>query len=136
MAADTVELVAALERKASRVRMPAGTVLFRSGERVSGVFLVYSGAVRLSLTGSDGIFPSWILGPGEIAGLPATLTGTYSLSGEVIEEAEIGFVPGRRVTEILECSQRLCFVAMLIISEEIARMRATIRNNASAPLDE
>lgn len=76
---------------------------------------------------ADRLFPPVTLGPGEIAGLPATLTGTYSLSAEVAEPSELGFIPAPRVTELLECSPRLCLLATRAISQEIARMRTALR---------
>ncbi len=63
-----------------------------------------------------------------MAGLPATLTGHYSLTAVVAApEAELGFVPSDRVSELLECSPRLCFLAMRFISEEIARVRTALK---------
>jgi len=69
-----------------------------------------------------------ILGPGEIAGLPGTLTGTYSLSADVVEDAELGFIPTPRVTHVLEVSPRLCIIAMRLISQEIARTRNCLKD--------
>ncbi len=114
---------------ATRVTAPPGTVLFRCGEPVTGVFIIQRGLIRMSLQQPRCEFADRELGPGEIAGLPATLTGTYSLSAEVTEDAELGFVPADRVTGALECSPRLCFAAMRAIGEEIARTRAVLREN-------
>lgn len=127
MPREVSELNAELTRLASTISKPSGTVLFRCGDPVSGVFLIRKGAVRIALDTPNGVYPPRTLGPGEIAGLPATLTGIYSLSAEVVEDAELGFVPGERVTELLECSPRLCLAAMRIISQEISRTRAALK---------
>jgi CRP/FNR family transcriptional regulator len=128
MQEETVELTRELDRVASRITVRKGTPLFRSGDPVAGAYLVRTGAIRMTLPTERAFFPAKILGPGEIAGLPGTLTGTYSLSADVIEDAELGFIPTPRVTQMLEVSPRLCIIAMRLISQEIARTRSCLRN--------
>jgi CRP-like cAMP-binding protein len=120
------ELAAELDRVASSVAMRKGTALFRCGEPLSGVFVVRKGAVTMTVE-DHALYPPRSLGPGEIAGLPATLTGHYSLTAYVVEDAELGFVPGPKVTEMLECSPHLCMMAMRLMSEEIARVRSALK---------
>lgn len=128
MTGEIAELSAELDRIASKVNMPRGTMLFRCGDLVSGVFVVHKGAVIMSIEGAESAFPPRVLGPGQIVGLPASLTGTYSLSARVAEDAELGFIPARQVTDLFECSPRLCLLAMRIIGEEIARTRTILRD--------
>lgn len=94
-----------------------------------GVYIVQRGLVRMSLQEPGCGFIEKELGPGEIAGLPATLTSVYSLTAVVAEDADLGFVPADRVTEALECSPRLCLAAMRVIGAEIARTRTALREN-------
>lgn len=112
---------------ASSVSLRKGTALFHSGDRLSGIFVVRKGTVTMSVDGQNSIYPPRTLGPGEIAGLPATLTGHYSLTARVIEDSELGFIPGPKVSEMLECSPRLCMIAMRLMSEEIARVRTALK---------
>lgn len=128
MSQESAELTRELDRIASKLVVRKGTPLFRSGDPVAGAYVVRSGAIRMSLPTPSPLYPPRNLGPGEIAGLPATLTGTYSLSADVVEDAELGFVPAPRVANLLEVSPRLCFLAMRLISEEIARTRNTLKN--------
>lgn len=128
MSGEFSELSVALDRVAFPVSRPAGAILFHCGDPVSGVYLIRKGAVSMSLDAHTSIYPPKTLGPGEIAGLPATLTGTYSLSAEVAEDAELGFIPSGRVAELLEASPRLCLLAMRIISGEIARIRSALKD--------
>ena len=121
------ELAAELDRVASNVSLRKGTALFHSGDPLSGIFVVRKGAVVMSVDSESSIYPPRNLGPGEIAGLPATLTGHYSLTAKVVEDSELGFIPGPRVSEILECSPRLCLIAMRLMSEEIARVRTALK---------
>lgn len=125
---DPTELIRELEQVASRLSIRKGTPLFRSGDPVAGAYIVRSGAIRMSLETPHPLYPPKVLRPGEIAGLPGTLTGTYSLSADVIEDAELGFVPSSRVASLLESSPRLCMMAMRLISAEIARTRNALKD--------
>ncbi|HEY1810367.1 MAG TPA: Crp/Fnr family transcriptional regulator [Acidobacteriaceae bacterium] len=137
MSLDTSELASELNLIASGVSIDKGTVLFRSGDPVSGVYIVRKGTILLSLGVSSELCPPRLLGPGEIAGLPATLTGHYSLTAEVPEpNTELGFVPSDRVSELLESSPRLCFLAMRLISQEIARARTALKETPPMHLPE
>ena len=128
MPEDSAELIRELDRVASKIAVRRGTPLFRSGDPVAGAYVVRTGAIRMSLETPHPLYPPRILGPGEVAGLPGTLTGTYSLSADVVEDAELGFVPASRVAGLLEISPRLCMAAMRIISEEIARTRNALKD--------
>lgn len=128
----STELHTALDGQASPLFVPAGQYLFHCGDPVSGVFVIRNGAVLMTLDSAPHIYPPRKLGPGDIAGLPATLTGTYSLSALVIEDAELGFLPASRVTDLLETSPRICVLAMTMISQEVARMRCALKE---APFD-
>lgn len=128
MYSDIAELKSELDRIAASVSMPVGTVLFRCGDPASGVFLVRKGRICMALDTPDGIFSPRTVGPGEILGLPAALTGHYSLSARVEEDAELGYIAAPRVNELLELSPRLCLLATRVMSDEIARMRAALRD--------
>jgi CRP-like cAMP-binding protein len=127
----SVELADALDRRAAQVPLEKGTVLFHSGDVLSGVFVIRKGAVTLSVDAKNSPYPSSKLGPGEIVGLPATLTGHYSLTARVVEDSEFGFIAGGEVTQMLESSPRLCMIAMRLMSEEIARIRDALRETPS-----
>lgn len=105
-----------------------GSVLFRHGDAVRGVFLIRSGKVRLALDGANSSFPSRILGPGSVAGLPASVAGSpYSLTAEVIEDAELAFVPRETLLECLQKNPQLCFEVMGILSGEISQTRSVLK---------
>lgn len=130
MSVETIELNSELDRISSIVSMPGGTLLFRCGDPVSGVFVIHRGTVTLFVDApSKSPWLAKTLGPGEIAGLPAALTGMYSLSARVAEDAELGFIPASQVSALLERSPHLCLVAARAMSDEIARMRAGLRDS-------
>lgn len=128
MGIDTIVLNAELERVARPVCLPSGTLLFQCGDPVSGVYLIRTGRVTMYLDAQSRTLANRTLGPGEIAGLPAALTGTYSLSAQVVEDADLGFIAADQVTALLERFPHLCLIAARAMSDEIARMRSGLRN--------
>jgi len=127
------ELQTELERLATIVLKPKGTTLFRRGDDVSGVFLIRSGRVSLGLDCETPIYPARILGPGAIAGLPATVSGNpYSLNAKVVEDSELAFIPRDAVLECLHRDPVLCFQVMEMLSGEISDIRSAFKQNGSS----
>lgn len=73
---------------------PKGATLFVEGQVPRGVFILCSGRVKLSTTSADGrTLIVRIADPGEVLGLPATVTGKpYELTAEVIEPTQANFI--------------------------------------------
>ncbi len=73
---------------------PKGATLFLEGQSGRGVFILCSGRVKLSTSSIDGrTLIVRLSEPGEILGLPATVTGTpYELTAEVVEPTQANFV--------------------------------------------
>jgi CRP/FNR family transcriptional regulator, cyclic AMP receptor protein len=71
-----------------------GATLFVEGQSPRGVFILWSGRVKLSTASADG--RSLILRiseQGEVLGLPATVTGKpYELTADVIEPTQANFI--------------------------------------------
>lgn len=86
--------LAALDAISSSATYPRGSVLFVEGQSPRGVFILCNGRVKLFGTASSGkalIFR--IAEPGEIIGLPSTLSGKqYELSAEALEPLQANFV--------------------------------------------
>jgi CRP/FNR family transcriptional regulator len=78
----------------SAAAYPKGATLFVEGQSPRGVFIICSGKVKLSTSSADG--RSLILRisqPGEILGLPSTVTGKpYELTADVIEPTQANFI--------------------------------------------
>ncbi|MBZ5655606.1 MAG: cyclic nucleotide-binding domain-containing protein [Acidobacteriia bacterium] len=126
------ELKAELDRRATIVFKPKGTILFRRGEDVSGLFLIRSGRVSLALDCETRVYPARILGPGAIVGLPATVSGNpYSLTAKVVEDSELAFVPRDKVLPCLRDNPALCFQVMDMLSGEISHIRSAFKQNGS-----
>ena len=86
--------VKAMSAITSSAAYPKGATLFVEGQPARGVFILCSGRVKLSTSSADG--RSLILRiaePGEVLGLPATVTGTsYELTADIIEPAQANFI--------------------------------------------
>lgn len=114
---------------ATFISRPKGTVLFRHGDPVLGVFLIRNGKIQLAIEGVGSSFPPRLLGVGSVVGLPATVAGSaYSLTAEVIEDAELAFVPRPPLLECLQNNPLLCFEVMDLLSGEISGSRAALKN--------
>ena len=117
-----------LLRLATCTSKPKGTVLFRHGDAVRGLFLICSGKVSLALDGVNAAFPPRILRAGSVVGLPATVAGSpYSLTAKVIEDAELAFVPREALVDCLRQNPQLCFEVMDMLSGEISGTRSVLK---------
>jgi len=86
--------VKALSSITSAASYPKGATLFVEGQPARGVFILCSGRVKLSTSSADGkTLILRISEPGEVLGLPATITGKpYELTADVIEPAQANFI--------------------------------------------
>lgn len=111
---------------------PKGTILFRHGDAVVGLYLIRKGTVCLALESANPAFPPRILGAGSVVGLPATVAGSpYSLTAQVLDDADLAFVPRDAVVECLRRNPQLCFEVMGMLSGEISGTRFAIKNCGS-----
>jgi len=97
----------AAEQRLSEITLthsyPKGAVLFSEGQAPPGVFIVRSGAVKLSVNSTDGrTLIVRFAESGDVLGLPATLTGKpYSLTAEVIEPAQLQLIARKNFLDFL-----------------------------------
>ena len=116
----------------------SGTVLFREGEPVRGIFMLAAGAVRLSLGKNGRSITYRVARPQYILGLPATLLHRpYSLTAEVIEDAEFYFVESSDAMDYLREHADVCMHVLEFLSQEMVWIRhvhAAQLENARSPL--
>jgi len=112
-----------LEQAALTKTFRAGALLFRRGDPVQGVYLVRTGEIALSLADVPEP-PARMVGPGALLGLPATIGGRpYSLSAEVIEPAEVGFIPREEFMKLLRQNFDLCLAVIQGLASELTETR-------------
>jgi CRP/FNR family transcriptional regulator len=97
--------VKALANIASSAIYPKGATLFVHGQPALGVFILCSGRVKLSTSSADGrrTLILRLAEPGEVLGLPGTVTGScYELTANVIERAQANFIARSEFLAFLE----------------------------------
>lgn len=118
------EVVRGLARIAAPVEAAKGTVLFRQGEPVKGVYVINRGRVLLSMSRGTKRMKYRSVGPGYVIGLPATLTGQpYSLTAEALQKVEMGFVPRDQAFAFLEQDPEICIRLIDFLGRELAWIR-------------
>jgi CRP-like cAMP-binding protein len=121
MAADTpsAHLRYNLEQRGERVHKPKSTVLFRRGDKASGMFVVLSGKVSLDLGVDSALTRSY--GAGALVGLPSTITRqNYSMTAMVTEDAELGFWTPDALESLLRNQPDLCQPLLVMLGEKVA----------------
>ena len=111
----------------SPLQRARNTVLFRRGDAVSGVYLISTGAAELRLDEKPTALPTQHAGPGSVLGLPAALSSMpYSLTAQLVEDAELFFIPREKLMDLLRSQPQLCFRVMGVLTEEITQTRAAL----------
>ena len=109
---------------------PKGATLFVEGQAARGVFILCAGRVKLSTSSIDGrTLIVRISEPGEVLGLPATVTGKpYELTADVIEPTQANFISREDFLSFLreqgEVSLRVAQQLGETYHEAVAEMRS------------
>lgn len=121
------ELIAVLRELGEPQQYRVGTLLFTEGDAPRGIFLVESGSVSLSISGSrekKKCF-SRVAGSGCVVGLPSTITDNpYSLTAKVLEDVQVLYVTNTALQECLRANPALCLDVLNMLAEEIRNIRA------------
>lgn len=121
-----VSLQVALNLCCERIRKPKGSVLFRRGERATGLYLVLSGKVSLDLEVDTAFARAY--GSGALLGLPATLTKRdYSMTATVTEDAELGFCSVQALDLLLRQRPDLTQELLAILTERMVENQQTVK---------
>jgi CRP/FNR family cyclic AMP-dependent transcriptional regulator len=95
--------LAGLDAISSAAIYPKGAILFVEGQEPRGVFVICNGRVKLSASSASG--KSLILriaDPGEVIGLPGTISGKpYEATAEAQEPIQANFIPRKPFLEFL-----------------------------------
>jgi CRP/FNR family transcriptional regulator, cyclic AMP receptor protein len=117
---------------------PKGAALFVEGQTARGVFILCSGRVKLSTSSVDGrTLIVRIAEPGEVLGLPATVTGkAYELSAEILEPTQANFIPRNEFLNFLkehgEVSLRVAQQLAEAYHSAVAEMRSIGLSHSAA----
>ncbi|MGB2624611.1 MAG: Crp/Fnr family transcriptional regulator [Candidatus Acidiferrum sp.] len=97
------EVVGRLAAFAIPLSHPKGTAVFGEGQPSRGVFILYSGRVKLFTSSEDGkTLILRLADPGELLGLAGTLSGQpYEAWAEATQPAQTGFVERRDLFHVM-----------------------------------
>lgn len=119
------ELLKALEPLAEPVSAMSEDLLVRQGAPCSGIYVVQTGLVRLSILSQDGyeIFKR-LLGPGCVIGLPATLCSTpYTFSARCQTGCTLQFVAASAFLNFMRTQPMLGMEIVRLMGQELTEMQ-------------
>ena len=127
------ELESKLLGNARNISRQAGALLFNQGDAVTGIFILNKGQARLTLRSADGkVHLEEIVGRGGLLGLPAAISGTpYSLTAEVLSDAELAFLSREELVRLMQSDTALSLKLVELLSQEVRAMRDVIARPAS-----
>jgi len=111
----------------------AGSLLFKQGDAVTGVYILNKGKARLTLQSSEGhIHFEETVGRGGLIGLPAAISGNpYSLTAEVLTDSELAFVSRHELVTLMQSDIVLSLRLVELLSQEVRAMRDVIARPSS-----
>ena len=129
------ELESKFMAKAKPVSKPAGALLFRQGDSVDGLYILKTGKARLTLQSTNGrIHFEETVEPGGLLGLPAAISGNpYSLTAEVVDDAELSFLTRQELVGLMQDDTALSMKLVLLLSREVRSMREIIARPERGP---
>ena len=100
---------------------PRGAVLFRQGEAARGIFLLCDGRARLSVCSESGKrLTLRIVGPGEVLGLSACLSGgPCEVTAEMLDNAQVAVVKRRDLVHFLHEHRDACLHVVHLLSQDL-----------------
>jgi len=123
------EVVHRLAALAIPVYHPKGAALFVEGQPSRGVFILYSGRVKLFTSSADGkTFILRFADPGEILGLAGTLVGQpYEAWAEAIQPTQTGFVERRDLVHVMRHRGEVAVQVAMQLGESYCAAIAGVR---------
>jgi CRP/FNR family transcriptional regulator, cyclic AMP receptor protein len=123
------EIVNKLAAFAIPLYHPEGAALFAEGQPSRGVFILYSGRVKLFTSSADGkILILGFADPGEILGLAGTLSGQpYEAWAEAIQPAQTSFVERRYLVHLMRRHRDLAVQVAMHLGDTYCSAIAGVR---------
>ena len=122
------DLIRALSARAIPVPCDEVRILFRQDEPAEGLYIVYGGAVTLSVFSHDGhsLFAAQAK-PGSLLGLPGVVSDQpYTLSATASAGAEVSFVARADFTALMQADPKLALKILQVLAAEVRSARKAI----------
>lgn len=119
------ELIRALDAHSTPVPCKSERVLFRQDEPTVGVFIVYKGAVTLSMMSQDGhSLLAAQARPGSLLGLPGVISNQpYAISASAGAGAKVSFVSCDDLNALMQADPALSVKILDTLAAEIHNTR-------------
>jgi CRP-like cAMP-binding protein len=101
--------------------VPEGKVLFTRGECPTGVYLLYSGTVAMTVSSPNGRrLALHTAGPGEILGLGAAVSGRmHEMTAETTSSSRIGFICRSDLLRFLQQQREVSWSLLELLSKDV-----------------
>ena len=122
------DLMDVLGNRAEPVACHQDRVLFRQGEKPTGVYLLYKGETTLSMNSESGdTLVSSCAGSGSILGLPGIIgNAPYSLTAVALAGAHVGFVSRDKFTALMQSDPMLALKILQVLAAEVRTARLAL----------
>jgi CRP/FNR family transcriptional regulator, cyclic AMP receptor protein len=122
------ELMAVLEKKATPVDCASQRVLFRQGDPPVGLYLLLSGAARLTMDSHEGKSIVSVQVPeGSLLGLPGLLGNQpYTLTATAEADAVVSFIPRDEFTDLMQSEPMMALKMLAVLAAEVRSARRAI----------
>jgi CRP/FNR family transcriptional regulator len=123
-----LDLIAALEKKATPVVCDSERVLFMQGDPPVGLYLLRSGAARLTMDSPEGKPIISVEAPKDsLLGLPGLLANQpYSLTATVEAGAVVGFIPRDEFVSLMQSEPTVALKVLAVLAAEVRSARRAI----------
>jgi CRP-like cAMP-binding protein len=122
------ELLDALRGQAVPVDCASTRVLFKQGDEAIGLFILHSGAVKMTIDGPDGEqVVSTAVGAGSLLGLPGLVgNAAYSMSAKAEAGAVVTFVNREEFSKLMLTQPPLGMMILRVLAAEVRTARMAI----------
>ena len=122
------ELIRTLRGHATGVDCAHDRFLFRQGDEPTGLYILHSGEVIMTMESPSGDeVVSIRTEPGSLLGLPGLLGNSpYSLSAFANSDSEVSFVPQQAFSDLMLSEPGLSMMILRILANEVRTARMAI----------
>ncbi len=119
------DLKTCLERAGENEHFSVSQTLFREDDGNSGVFLLVSGKVRMTVRGLPKL--DRLFSAGALLGVPSTFTGhSYSLTAQAVSDVDAIHVSQPNFLQIMKERPELCREATEMLGREVTFIQAAL----------
>ena len=121
-------LITSLERGSTPVPCGENCILFRQGDEATGLYILRSGHVTLTMNSALGeTVVSATAGSGSLLGLPGVIGNeAYSLTAVALAGAQVSYVTRENFMQLMGADPMLSFKILTVLAAEVRSARSVI----------